>query len=110
MAELAGDGIPARASARGKTFTDPPILAGGPFENGPQVLHPAPREVPAIRHHAHADHVVMLPNVPKPTLVRNVSHSGGTFINTLLPLRAFVVSPDRNLVEKGIAYPPAAAR
>src|SRR6185295_1507702 len=48
----------------------------------------------------------MLWNVPKPALLRHHGHCSGTGIDAVIAFGAFVVGPDRYLVEVGIAHPP----
>ena len=104
---LARDPILARAPADGQTVFDPHVFADLTLENCLRIFDAVAREIFALGHDADADHATVLRDVPEPALVRDEGDGGFALIDALGSLRILIVGPNRDLVEKGIALPPA---
>jgi hypothetical protein len=72
-------------------------------------LTAAARQVLALGHHAHADHVVMHGDVPEPAFFRHKGNRRAALIHSFGALAAFVVGPNGHLVQVGVTDPPALA-
>ena len=104
---LARDPILARAPADRETVFDPQVFADLTLENCLGIFDAVAREIFALGHDADADHAVVLRDVPEPALVRDEGDGGFALINALGSLRILIVGPHGDLIEKGIALPPA---
>src|SRR5258705_4498387 len=74
----------------------PDVLFDFPFENSFRRLHPVARQILAFGHNADADHVSMLRDVPKPSLVWDVCNCRRAFVDARIAPGALVVGPNRN--------------
>ena len=88
---------------------DPEVLLHLAMEDRLRILDAVARQILALRHHPDARHAAVLRDVPEPALVRDVGHGGVAFVDARAALGVLVVGPDRDLVQIGIAHPPAVA-
>src|SRR5205085_12280839 len=107
--ELARDVERTPLLAFGKIILDPGVLFDLTMENSLWRLHAVARKIFPFRHHTYTHHVVMLRDVPEPTLLRHERHGCRAFIESRITFRPFVVSPYCDLVEEGIFDAPLIA-
>ena len=102
MRVFAGQKIVAGLLSLGQMLFDPLVLLDLALENGLGRFDPAACQVFSFRHHADADHVVVLRDVPEPALFRHVGHGGRAGVDAFVALRAFVIGPDGDFVKKRV--------
>src|SRR6266516_3956629 len=96
---LAGDVIRPHLLAAGKMVLNPKVSLDLAFEDGLWGFDGLPREILPFRHHADADHLVVLRNIPEPPFLGDEGHSGSALVNPGVAFGALVVSPHGDLVK-----------
>ena len=106
---LAGNEILTDLLAARDVVFDPDVFLNLSFEDRFGRFHSVAAEVFALGNDAHADHIIVLRDVPEPALFRNVSDRGRTLIQARIAFGSAIIGPDRDFVQIGIADAPVDA-
>ena len=93
----------------GEVFLDPAVVLYFAIENFSEVFGGSVEQVVALGHDSDADHVSAQRNIPKPALVGEIGDRSGAFVETGVSHGALEISPNRDLLELGIALHPLLA-
>src|SRR5437660_1796604 len=88
---------------------DPGVLFDLALEHLLRAFDAASCQIFPFRNHAHADHIVVLWDVPEPSFLRHKRNGGRACIDAVVALRVFVIGPDGDLVKHWIFDAPLIA-
>src|ERR1051326_6520018 len=100
------DEIRPRLLPTSKVVLNPDILFDLSFENGFRRFDAIAGQILDFGDHSKAYHIAMLWNVPKPSLFRHIRDSGCPFINARIAFSSFVIGPNGDFIEEGVADTP----
>ena len=83
--------------AGGQVLFDPRVFLDFAVKDGGQVARIFVQIV-FLGYHAYTDDIVRQWYVPEPTFFRDVANGGRAFVDSGVAQRAFVISPDGNLI------------
>src|SRR5439155_12880199 len=88
---------------------NPLILLDFAVKNCLRSFDSAAGQIFAFGHDPDADHVIVLRDIPKPTLLRHIGDGGGALIDSRVALGAAIIRPYRNFVQLRIFDAPVVA-